>query len=280
MAKALKPLLIVLLVLSIVALSLGIALFSRREVLKGRTQKGEQAIVKIAQNLRVENFDAAQFAEQLKNYETMQAPLDGIAVSAENRYVELQDTKKDLENTRQDLAKTKTELEGAKTELAQTQAKVTELADTLAQKDAELAQANSRITQLEQDKANLQAQIDDLNNQIVKSEEEMRDLQDKVATLDKLIADMDAAHGTGPIVVPLGLSGKVVIVNPAWNFVILDIGSDQKLVVGAEMMVHRGDRLIGKVRVSSVQENMAIAEIMGDWAQDTAGVSEGDHVLF
>jgi predicted RNase H-like nuclease (RuvC/YqgF family) len=278
MAKALKPLVIVLLVLSIIALSLGMALFSRREVLKGRTQKGEQAIVKIAQNLRVENFDAAQFTEQIKNYEGMQAPLDGIAVFAENRYEELQNTKKDLETTRQDLAKTKSELETTKVELADTQAKVTELTDTVAQKDAELAQASGRITQLEQDKANLQGQIDELNNQLVKSEEDMRDLQDQVATLDKIIKDMEIEKG-GPVLgVPSGLSGKIVIVNPDWNFVILDIGSDQKLVPGAEMMVHRADRLIGKVRVSSVHKNLAVAEIMADWRQ--ADPNEGDNVLF
>jgi predicted RNase H-like nuclease (RuvC/YqgF family) len=278
MAKALKPLVIVLLVLSIIALSLGIVLFFQRDVLKGRTQKGEQAIVKIAQNLRVDNFQPAQFTEQIKNYEGMQAPLDSIAVFAENRYEDLQNTKKDLENTRADLAKTKTELETTKTELADTQAKVTELTDTVAQKDAELAQASGRITQLEQDKANLQVQIDDLNSQLVKSEEDMRDLQDQVATLNKIITDLDAEHGTGPVNVPVGLSGKIVFVNPAWNFVILDIGSEQKLVAGAEMMVHRADQLIGKVRVSSVEENMAIAEIMTDWKQSEP--NEGDNVLF
>jgi len=280
MAKALRPLIVVLLVLGIIALSLGIALFFKRDVLKGRTQKNEQAIVKIAQNLRVDNFDATQFTEQIKNYEGMQAPLDSIAVSAENRYEELQNTKKDLENTRQDLAKTKTELANTKTELAETQAKVTELTDTVALKDAELAQATGRITQLEQDKATLQVQIDDLNNQLAKSQEDMQDLQDQVATLNKIVSDLEGEKG-GPVLgVPQGLSGKIVVVNPAWNFVILDIGSEQKLVAGAEMMVHRADRLIGRVRVSSVQKNMAVAEIMASWQQGGQSPSEGDNVLF
>jgi uncharacterized phage infection (PIP) family protein YhgE len=280
MAKALKPLIIVLLVLSVIALSLGMVLFFQRDVLKGRTQKNEQAIVKIAQNLRVDNFDGARFTDQIKNYEGMQAPLDSITVFAENRYEELQDTKKDLEDTRQDLAKTKTELATTKTELAETQAKVTELTDTIAQKDAELAQASGRITQLEQDKATLQVQIDDLNNQLVKSEEDMRDLQDQVATLNKIVSDLEIEKG-GPVLgVPQGLTGKIVVVNPAWNFVILDIGSEQKLVAGAEMMVHRNDQLIGKVRVSSVQKNMAVAEIMADWQQAGQSPNEGDNVLF
>ena len=278
MAKALKPLVIVLLVLSVVALVLGMMLFFKRDVLKGRTQKNEQAIVKIAQNLHVENFDAAQFAEQIKNYETMQAPLDGIAVNAENRYEELQNTKKDLDSTRVDLAKTKTDLESTKTTLKETEAKVTELTDTIASKDAEIAQANGRVTQLQQDKANLQTQIDDLNTQLVKSEEEMRDLQDQVATLDKIIKDLDKNTPGAVVNVPQGLAGKIMVVNPDWNFVILDIGTDQKLATGADMMVHRGDRLIGKVHVSSVQKNMAIAEIMREWQQSP--VSEGDNVLF
>jgi uncharacterized phage infection (PIP) family protein YhgE len=223
----------------------------------------------------MDGFDAAKLAEQLKNVEAMQVALDGVAISAENRYEELQNTKTDLANTRDELDKTTKELATTKTELSTAQAKVTELTDSLAQKEAEVAQAKSQIDQLQQDKTALQTQIDDLNNQLVKAEEEMRDLQDQVATLTKIVDDITPA---GPKALPLGLTGKISVVNADWNFVVLDIGSDSGLVRDAQMLVHRADKLIGKVKITNVQKNMAIAEIMMDWEQSP--IREGDYVLY
>jgi predicted RNase H-like nuclease (RuvC/YqgF family) len=275
MAKALKPLVIVLLVLSIVSLVLGTMLFFQRGEIKDRVQKNELAVVKIAENLHIDGLDAAQLAEQLKNVQSMQVALDGVSVSALNRYEELQNTKNDLATKIAELDKTVKELATTKTELTASQAKVTELTDTLAQKEAEVAQAKSQIDQLQQDKTALQTQIDDLNNQLVKAEEEMRDLQDQVTTLNKIV---DETTQSGPKALPIGLTGKISVVNADWNFVVLDIGSDSGLVRDAQMLVHRADKLIGKVRITNVQKNMAIAEIMMDWEQSP--IREGDYVLY
>jgi peptidoglycan hydrolase CwlO-like protein len=274
MAKALKPLVIVLLVLSIVSLVLGIVLFKQRGEIKNRVQKNEQAIVKIATNLCMEGVDAFKMAEDLKNAQVMQKVLDNVAILAETRYEELQYTKTKLEETRAELAKTKDELATTKTELAAAQAKVTELTERLAQKEAELAQAKSQIDQLQQDKTALQTQIDDLNNQLVKAEEEMKDLQDEVASLNKIVKEI--TPDKTPL--PEGLTGQIAVVNPEWNFVILNIGSDSGLVPDAQMLVHRADKFIGKVRITSVQKSMAIADIMRDWEQSP--IQEGDYVLY
>jgi predicted RNase H-like nuclease (RuvC/YqgF family) len=276
MAKALKPLVIVLLVLSIVSLVLGTLLFLQRGEIKDRVQKNELAIVKIAGNLHMDGLDAAKLAEQLKDVKAMQLALDGVAVSAENRYEELQNTKTDLENTRADLTKTKEELATTKTELSAAQAKVTELTDNLARKEAEVAQAKSEIDQLQQDKTALQTQIADLNEQLSKAQDEMKDLQDQVATLDKIVKESTPTTGNKPL--PIGLSGKIAVVNSDWNFVVLNIGSDSGLVRDAQMLVHRADKFIGKVRITNVQKSMAIADIVMDWEQSP--IQEGDYVLY
>jgi len=274
MGKALKPLVIVLLVLSIVSLVLGSLLFSQREVLKGRTLKYEEAVQNIAGKLRFDGLNV----EALKDYDKMGPVLNTVAVAADNQYEDLQNTKQDLADTREELAATKDELEDTKTELAQARQEINDLEDTVEQKDAELAIANGRITQLEQDKANLQIQIDDLNDQLVSAEEEMRDCQDKVATLDKIIKDLEAEIGGVVGTLPPGLTGRVLFVNPDWNFVVLDIGSEQGLVSNAELLIQRDEELVGKVRISSVEKNMAVAEIMRDWQQ--LPVNEGDYVFF
>ncbi len=276
MTKALKPLIVVLLVLSLISLILGSVLFSRREVLKGRAQKHEAGWTTVAKNLRYENLDA----EALKDYAKMDDQIRLVATAAENTYEEIQNTKKDLETAKADLGKAKDEAASAKKELADAQTKITELNDTMDKKDAELAQAKSKADQLEQDKTALQTQIDDLNNQLVKSEDQIKDLQGQVATLDKIIKDMEVEKGTRVVHMPSGLSGHVAVVNPDWNFVVLDIGSDAGVVANAEMMVHRADKLIGRVRISSVQKNLAIAEIMSDWRVNQERIHEGDNVLF
>ena len=75
---------------------------------------------------------------------------------------------------------------------------------------------------------------------------------------------------------PKGLHGRVVVVNKDWNFVVLDIGSRAGLVPNAEMLVHRGDLLIGKVLVSGVTRDLAIADIRPEWQQ--MQIQEGDFV--
>ncbi|HBA85492.1 MAG TPA: hypothetical protein DCZ95_15505 [Verrucomicrobia bacterium] len=276
MAKALRVFVIVLVVLSIASLILGIMLFTQKGDIKGRTQKLEAGVVKIAQSVRMEGLDP----NQLKDLNKMQTPLDQIAVVGDNLIEEIEVTKQSLAKTQQDLEGTRAELTSTKTELESTKTHVVELTETVESKDAELAQANGKVTQLEQDKASLQVQIDDINNQLVKAEEETRDLQDQVAQLDKVIKDMEAEQGlkSASSSVPVGTNGKILFVNPDWNFVVLDIGSKAGLVPTAEMLVHRADHLIGKVRISSVQDDMAVAEIVNAW--EKAPIKEGDHVLF
>jgi DNA repair exonuclease SbcCD ATPase subunit len=77
---------------------------------------------------------------------------------------------------------------------------------------------------------------------------------------------------------PLELSGKVVALNKAWNFVVLDVGEQNQLVEGVDLTVYRGDSLIGKVRTVSVDAETAIADILPEWSKSEIQV--GDQVLF
>ena len=270
MGKALKPLVIVLLLLSLTTLILGILLFGKREILKGRTQRHELAVKKIADNLRYPGLNMAQ----LKVYEQMQIPLDLVAVAADNMYQTLEQTKEDLAQTRQELAETKDVLAQTRAELEVAQNQIVELNATIAQKDAQIAQANSRIDSLEQEKEGLQAQIDDLNTELAKKDDQINDLEAQVVTLDNIIKAIDEPTRPQKLI---GLTGRVLVVNPEWNFVVLDIGRSEGLVTSTELHVHRADQLVGKVRVNTVEENSAVADIVSDWVQTP--LKEGDNVL-
>jgi hypothetical protein len=77
---------------------------------------------------------------------------------------------------------------------------------------------------------------------------------------------------------PEGLKGKVIAVDPQWQFVVLNIGSDQGVLEHGEMLVNRNGKLVAKVRISSVETNRCIANVLPEWKQED--VTEGDQVLY
>ena len=119
MGKLAKPLIIVVLLLSVVSLILGIMLYSKREALKDRTQKLEGAAVEVATKLN-EKIDA----EALKDPKQMGVQLNRLVTFAENTYTDLEDTKQDLDATKQELTQTQTALETTKRDLEETEAEV------------------------------------------------------------------------------------------------------------------------------------------------------------
>lgn len=79
------------------------------------------------------------------------------------------------------------------------------------------------------------------------------------------------------IELPLTAKGSVVAVDPKYDFVILSIGRQQGVVENAKMLINRDGKLIGQVKVTSVQDNRAIANVLPEWKQDE--VMEGDQVI-
>jgi hypothetical protein len=77
---------------------------------------------------------------------------------------------------------------------------------------------------------------------------------------------------------PAGTKGKVVAVDPKYDFVVIDIGGNQGLLENAKMLVNRGGKLVAKVKITRVEPNRAIANIMPEWKQDD--VMEGDQVVY
>lgn len=81
-----------------------------------------------------------------------------------------------------------------------------------------------------------------------------------------------------PVVLPEGLKGKVVVVDPKWEFVVINIGAAQGVKHGGELYINREGKLIGKVRVVTVEANHCIGNIIQQWKKGE--VLEGDEVKF
>ena len=75
---------------------------------------------------------------------------------------------------------------------------------------------------------------------------------------------------------PADLKGKVVAVDPKWDFVVLDIGGNQGVIEDCELLVNRKGRLIAKVIIRNVQKDRCVANIVSGWK--LGEIMEGDVV--
>lgn len=202
---------------------------------------------------------------------------------------------KERDDTKKELAKTQTELK-------QTQ---TALKETTAQKDAALQaadEATKRATKLNDDLNKTRTERDDAQREVaayrasglspeqaLTAAKQIKGLQDALAgsqeentllgkRIKKLDADIAFYRGTNaPIELPANIKGKVLVSDPKWHFVVINVGEDQQVVPHAEMLVNRDGKLVAKVIVSSVQKDRCVANVMSGW--QLGEVYEGDLVI-
>jgi len=236
----------------------------------------------------------------------------GLAVAAIN-FVKVKEVITVTRNERDDFhtkldtetaahGKTKKELSGTKEKLAATEAtlKTTEEArdtaladaDSNRKKAADLTDKLSKTTKERDDaQANLAAwnalsipveQIKVLIADLKEAQKtiEVQQAENKVlaGTIKKL--ENELAYYRDPeyrVQLPEGLKGKVVVSDPKWEFVVLDIGENQGVLERGELLVNRNSRLVAKVRVLRVEKDSCIANVVPGWK--LGEVLEGDSAI-
>jgi len=206
-----------------------------------------------------------------------------------------------LNQTQDTLAKTKSELANTKTDLAQTQQ---QLADAqTAEKNAEQTAAaetkkaddlSAQLAKASSERDDAQAQLAAYKEtqltaeQVTQLAKQLRDAQEAitVANDEKLVLTRTVTRLQNKLNELLGqdyvvklrpdLKGKVIVVDPKWDFVVLNIGEDQGVLEDGEMLVSRDGKLVAKVIVRTVQKDRAIANIIPGWK--IGDVYEGDMV--
>ena len=76
---------------------------------------------------------------------------------------------------------------------------------------------------------------------------------------------------------PAGLKGKVLAVDPKYDFVVVDLGEKDGIIPRGELLVSRDGKLVAKIRILRVEPSRCIANILPQWKQ--ADVLEGDQIL-
>lgn len=318
MDKLLKVLVVVILVLSGVAVTVEVMLFLQREELKGRNIRLMDGTIQIASNIEVPPEAAVDLAtrdlprlqikrEDLKHFYqvdaagkavvengkkktegagTLDAKLKEVAAKAEVQYLRLNDTRVGLEQTRGTLNATSNTLVSTEKDLSNTKDTLKKTENDLTASREDAAQKATKITELNEQKQTLENDVAAKKDEIVKLTDKLSDkdsqleatkrfvekLQKELATITQGFSDSNAP--------PPGLQGRILVVNTNWNFVIMDMMAEARMIPMTELTVQREDKLVGKVRVSEVlmEQRFALGEILVDWQQ--LPLVKGDYVFY
>ncbi len=167
-----------------------------------------------------------------------------------------------------DLAAATTAADEVRGQLAAVNAQIEEKDRTIADLSAATSSApaaaapvdDTRLAELEAMNSSLQAKLTDADSQLTS----LKKREDDRAALK----------------MREGLEGRVLAVNPAWNFVVLSIGDRNGVVNNAELLLKRGTQYLGKVRVTSVEPSTSIADIVANSLPAGVSVQPGDSVIF
>jgi hypothetical protein len=223
---------------------------------------------------------------------------DKIAALTDDRNTQRSDKEKaqsDLAKTQKDLAKTQGDLKQTQNQLtdanserdkaiatADAQAKrADDLTDKLAKATQERDTAQNDLAAYTatgikaEDVGKLTRSLKDAQDAIVVANEEKVVL---VRTITRLTNELAKVTGTEDYVVKLrpDLKGKILVVDPKWDFVVLNIGEDQGVLQDGELLVSRDGKLVAKVVVRTIEKDRSIANIVPGWK--LGEVFEGDEV--
>jgi hypothetical protein len=127
----------------------------------------------------------------------------------------------------------------------------------------------------------LQAQLDDAREQLDTAEREKALLAEKMQVVQERSSQLEdekkrrvIGHGK------VGIHGKILVVNRAYNFVVLDLGGRNGVEPSSEMLVVRDGTFIGKIRICTVEPATAIGDIITSTLARGVQVQPGDIVIY
>jgi hypothetical protein len=99
-----------------------------------------------------------------------------------------------------------------------------------------------------------------------------------LSQIERIGVELSRYTGTSvKVSLPQNLHGTVTAVDAQFDFVVLDIGESQGAREHGELLVSRGEKLIGKLRILDVKKDHSIANILPDWKQGE--IQTGDLVI-
>ena len=151
------------------------------------------------------------------------------------------------------------------TQRVETKRLTRELNDKIAQieeLETDLKNKKSKITSLGNEKEEIAAKLSRLGQERNKLEEQIAELENKISKFPD-IETIDL--GKISVTAMQNIKGDVMAVNKEFGFVIINLGAKDKIARGTILFVYRGDKLVTKVEIDRIYEDMCSANILADW---------------
>ena len=242
-------------------------------------------IIAIIAGLAVAALNFTKIKDQITH---LRADLATQTTRADTAEKNLAKTTKDLSATKAELATTKQSLD--------TMTALKETAEKEAAEKVKLAaQATEALKGVQEQLSNAQAKLAAYDasglspEQALVAAKTIKGLQDTVEALNEektVLArklrktEIELARyiqPEKPVPLPPTLAGKVMVSDPKWDFVVLNFGEDQGAIKDGELLVNRAGQLVAKIKITSVEKNRCIANVVPGWK--LGELMEGDLVF-
>lgn len=227
-----------------------------------------------------------KYTETKENLAATSADLDKTKKTLTATQGDLKKTTEDLATANSEKTDLSTQLTAAQAETASAKKEADEATKASAEKDSQITDLTANVKRLEDEIAlgnpnpgptpadNSAARIAELETMVNSLQDKAKTDASKIAIFEKEAADRKAG------LLKKGLEGRVLAVNPAWNFVVLSIGDKQGVVNNAELLIKRSGQYLGKVRITSVEPSTSIADIVANTLPAGVAVQPGDSVIY
>ena len=126
----------------------------------------------------------------------------------------------------------------------------------------------------------LKSKREEISGEITKDESTIQSLQSRIDALNEASAKEDAlARERQARISPESLSCNVIMANRGWDYVIVDAGVSDGVVIGSRLSVMRGSKKICEVSVTLVEDNRSSCDIVMNTLLAGEAVEPGDRVV-
>lgn len=229
-------------------------------------------------------FSHVKVSERITNLTTERDTAQNAQRTAEDAQrkaeKERRAAREDLEKASKELADKVAALESTSTRLAEQEKRANQVSEDLTRVTGERNEAQTELAIWKQLEVTPD-QIKNFKGQLARVNEEREHFADENKILlrrnNELKVQLSRYIGDDIDPKMPAVAGKIVAVDPRYDFVVLDVGGNQGVVENGKLLVNRDGKLVAKVRITKVEPNRSIANILPEWKQ--ADVMEGDQVL-
>lgn len=223
-----------------------------------------------------------KIGELNKNLEDTKSELATTKSSEATAKADAKKAKGEADSANKQLAETRDSLETTRQEAGKQRKRADGLAGDLEKTTKEKNAAQQELTQWavlgvtpDQVRA-IQVELKAAKETIEVANDEKKVLTRNNSTLRAELEKYTVGEEKAPPL-PAGLKGKVLAVDPRYDFVVIDLGEKDGIVPRGELLVNRDGKLVAKIRILRVEAGRCIANVLPQWKQ--ADVVEGDQIL-